>query len=136
MLGPRAAQVLRPGTAQEGAIAIEAVKRIDVLFAIEREINGLSPDERLAVRAKRSRPLVHELEIWLREQRAKLSSNNDTAKAIDYSLKRWPALTRFLADGRLCISNNAAERALRGIATMRSLCTPSSSIWEHWNFIV
>jgi transposase len=92
---------------------------MDVLFAIEREINGLSSDERLAVRAERSRPLVHELEIWLREQRAKLSSNNDTAKAIDYSLKRWPALTRFLADGRLCISNNAAERALRGIAVGR-----------------
>jgi transposase len=104
---------------KKAPIAIEVVKRMDVLFAIEREINGLSSDERLAVRAERSRPLVHELEIWLREQRAKLSSNNDTAKAIDYSLKRWPALTRFLADGRLCISNNAAERALRGIAVGR-----------------
>jgi transposase len=53
------------------------------------------------------------------EQRAKLSSKSETAKAIDYSLKRWTALTRFLADGRLCISNNAAERALRGIAVGR-----------------
>ncbi len=53
------------------------------------------------------------------EQRAKLSAKNETAKAIDYSLKRWPALTRFLDDGRLCMSNNAAERALRGIAVGR-----------------
>ena len=100
-------------------IAIEAVERIDALFAIEREINGMTPKPRLAVRAERSRPLVVELETWLRGQRAKLSSKNETAKAIDYSLKRWMALTRFLDDGRLCMSNNAAERALRGIAVGR-----------------
>jgi transposase len=104
---------------QKAPIAAEAVKRIDVLFAIEREINGLSADKRLRVRDERSRPLMAELNTWLGEQRAKLSSKNETAKAIDYSLKRWTALTRFLADGRLCISNNAAERALRGIAVGR-----------------
>ena len=104
---------------KKAPIAIEASKRIDVLFAIEREINGLSPSARLAVRAERSRPLVDELATWLREQRAKLSSKNEIAKAIDYSRKRWGALTRFLNDGRLCISNNAAERALRGIAVGR-----------------
>ena len=70
-------------------IAIEAVERIDALFAIEREINGMTPQERLAVRNERSRPLVAELETWLREQRAKLSAKNETAKAIHYSLKRW-----------------------------------------------
>ncbi|HZD27403.1 MAG TPA: IS66 family transposase, partial [Xanthobacteraceae bacterium] len=94
-------------------IAIEAVERIDALFAIEREINGMTPQERLAVRAERSRPLVAELESWLRTQRGKLSRKNETAKAIDYSLKRWTALTRFLGDGRLCMSNNAAEREIR-----------------------
>ena len=104
---------------QKAPIAAEAVKRIDALFAIEREINGLPADERLRVRDERSRPLMVELKTWLGEQRAKLSSKNETAKAIDYSLKRWTALTRFLADGRLCISNNAAERALRGIAVGR-----------------
>jgi transposase len=93
--------------------------RIDALFAIERESNGISPEQRLAVRHERSRPMIAALKTWLREQRAKLSSKNETAKAIDYSLKRWPALTRFLDDGRLCISNNAAERALRGIAVGR-----------------
>jgi transposase len=100
-------------------IAIEAVKRIDELFAIERGINGASPEGRCAVRNERSRPLLAKLETWLRDQRAKLSSKSETARAIDYSLKRWTALTRFLDDGRLCISNNAAERALRGIAVGR-----------------
>ena len=104
---------------KKAPIAIEAIKRIDALFAIEREINGLSSAQRLAVRAERGRLLLTDLEIWLRGERSRLSSQNDTAKAIDYSLKRWPALTRFLADGRLCISNNAAERALRGIAVGR-----------------
>ena len=56
---------------------------------------------------------------WLREQRRKLSSKSDTAQAIDYSLKRLPALTRFLDDGRLCMSNNAAERRLRCVAVGR-----------------
>jgi transposase len=100
-------------------IAIEAVERIDALFAIEREINGASPQQRLLARNQHSRPLVVELETWLRQQRAKLSAKNETAKAIQYSLKLWGALTRFLDDGRLCMSNNAAERALRGIAVGR-----------------
>ena len=55
----------------------------------------------------------------MREQRAKLSRGNDAAKAMDYMLKRWPSFTRFLDDGRICLSNNAAERALRGIALGR-----------------
>jgi transposase len=100
-------------------IAIEAVQRIDVLFAIEREINGLTPAQRLAVRSERSRPLVIALETWLREQRARLSGQSKVAKAIAYSLTRWAALTRFLDDGRLCMSNNAAERAIRPLAIGR-----------------
>ena len=100
-------------------IAVEAVERIDALFAIEREINGITPHERVRVRHERSRPLIVELETWLREQRAKLSAKSETAKAIDYSLKRWPAFTRFLDDGRLCMSNNAAERELRAVAVGR-----------------
>lgn len=104
---------------QKAPIAVEAVKRTDELFAIEREINGLVPEARQAERNARNRPLMLEFETWLREQRVKLSSKSETARAIDYSLKRWAALTRFLDDGRLCISNNAAERALRGIAVGR-----------------
>jgi transposase len=112
---------------QKAPIAIEAVERIDALFAIEREINGMAPQERLAVRAERSRPLVAELETWLRQQRAKLSSRSETAKAIDYSLKRWTALTRLLDDGRLCMSNNAAERAVRCVAVGRKNWTFAGS---------
>jgi transposase len=100
-------------------IASEAVARIDALFAIEREINGLAPKERVCVRKERSRPLIFELESWLCEQRARVSKNSETGKAIDYSLKRRSALTRFLDNGRLCMSNNAAERELRGIAVGR-----------------
>jgi transposase len=100
-------------------MAIEAVKRIDEVFAIERDINGLAAAHRQAVRTDRSRPLVAALEGWLRANRAKLSSKSAMANAIDYMLKRWPSFTRFLDDGRICMTNNAAERALRGIAVGR-----------------
>jgi transposase len=104
---------------QKAPIAIEAVQRIDALFAIEREINGLSASQRLAVRAERSRPLVDALAAWLRDQYARLSAKSATAKAIDYMLKRWPAFTRFLDDGTICLSNNAAERDLRPAVIIR-----------------
>lgn len=100
-------------------LALEAVRRIDALFEIERGINGETQERRRAVRQELSAPLVADLEGWMREQRAKLSRGNDVAKAMDYMLKRWSAFTRFLDDGRICLSNNAAERALRGIALGR-----------------
>jgi transposase len=106
-------------TAVISPIALEAVRRIDALFAIERGINGQSADRRRAVRQEFSAPLITGLESWFREQRARLSRGNDLARAIDYMLKRWASFTRFLDDGRLCLSNNAAERALRGIALGR-----------------
>jgi transposase len=95
-------------------LALEAVCRIDAIFAIEREINGLSAGERLAARKACVAPLVAGLDDWMRSERARLSRHADVAKAMDYMLKRWPAFTRFLDDGRICLSNNAAERALRG----------------------
>jgi transposase len=100
-------------------IAIEVVRRIDALFDIERPINGKSADERMSVRQELSKPLLEELRRYLSEQRAKLSRGHDLAKAIDYIVKRWTAFTLFLDDGRVCLSNNAAERALRGIALGR-----------------
>jgi transposase len=66
-----------------------------------------------------SRPLIAELEIWMRQQRALLSTKNDTTKAINYLFNRCAAFTRFLDDGRVCLTNNAAERALRGVAVGR-----------------
>ena len=100
-------------------LAVEAVHRIDVIFAIEREINGLAADDRRTARQKRVAPLVGELAEWMRAERRRLSRHADTAKAIDYMLKRWTSFTRFLDDGRICLTNNAAERALRGIALGR-----------------
>src|SRR5262249_34700506 len=112
---------------QKAPIAMKATKRIDALFAIEREINGLTPQQRCAVRAEQSRPLVIELEAWLREQRARVSKSSETGRAIDYSLKHWTALRRFLDDGRLCMSNNAAERELRAVAVGRKNWTFAGS---------
>jgi transposase len=100
-------------------IAIEIVRRIDALFAIERSINGQSADHRKTVRQAQSAPLVADLEAYMREQCAKLSRGHDLAKAMNYMFKRWSSFTRFLDDGRICLSNNAAERALRGIALGR-----------------
>ena len=100
-------------------LAFEAVTRIDALFDVEREINRLSAEGRLTVRAERSAPLLAELEAWLRAERARLSRHAPVAKAMDYMLKRWPGFARFLEDGRVCLTNNAAERALRGIALGR-----------------
>ena len=106
-------------TAVISPLALEVVRRIDQLFEIERAINGQSPENRRAVRQELSAPLVANLKAWMREKRAKLSRSNDVAKAMDYMLKRWIAFTRFLNDGRICLSNNAAERGVRGIALGR-----------------
>jgi transposase len=100
-------------------IALEAVKRIDPLFDIEREINGLSAAQRLLVRREKSLPLLVELENWLREQRNKLSRSSNVLKPINYMLKRWDGFARFTEDGRICTTNNAAERNLRGLALGR-----------------
>ena len=100
-------------------VAMEIVRRIDALFEIERSINGQNADQRKAVRQAQSAPLVADLQAYMREQCAKLSRGHDLAKAMNYMFKRWASFTRFLDDGRVCLSNNAAERALRGIALGR-----------------
>jgi transposase len=100
-------------------IAVEVVRRIDKLFEIERDINGKSAPERLAVRQAESRPLVDDLHAFMSAQLPRLARGHDLAKAINYMLKRWPAFTLFLEDGRVCMSNNAAERSLRGVALGR-----------------
>jgi len=100
-------------------IALDAVKRFDARFEIERQINGLSAIERVNVRQEKSKPLFDDMHEWLIKERATLSSSSDVVKAMDYMLKRWKGFARFLADGRICLTNNAAERALRGIALVR-----------------
>jgi transposase len=100
-------------------IAFAAVQKFDAIFALERAIIGKSPDERLAVRRRDVAPLVNELIEWMKRERAKLSSHSPVAKAFNYMLRRVDVFMRFLDDGRICLSNNAAERALRGIALGR-----------------
>jgi transposase len=100
-------------------IALEAVRRIDGLFDIERSINGQSAEQRLRIRKEQSASLLASLEAWLREQRSRLSNASSVAKPMDYMLRRWDRFTRFIDDGRICLTNNAAERALRGFALGR-----------------
>jgi len=100
-------------------LAHEAVRRIDLIFDAERALNGLVADKRLDLRRAHVALLVADLETWMRTERAKLSRHNEVAKAMDYMLKRWNAFARFLDDGRICLTNNAAERALRCVALGR-----------------
>jgi transposase len=74
-------------------IAAEAVRRIDRLFAVERDTAGLSAEARLAVRLEKSAPILADLEPWLRRQQGRLSRKSEVGKAIAYTTKRWEALT-------------------------------------------
>ena len=109
----------RGGPAVAAPLAAEAVRRIDAIFAAERPLNGLAADERLAARRCAIAGQVADLETWMRDERARLSRHAEVAKAMDYMLSRWTTFTRFLDDGRVCLTNNAAERALRGVALGR-----------------
>jgi transposase len=112
----------RSVTEEISPIALEAVKRIDAIFDTEREITGMSAVARRDARQRQVAPMVDDLHDWMRAERARMSKHNPVAKAINYMLDedgRWEAFTRFLDDGRICLTNNAAERALRGIALGR-----------------
>ena len=100
-------------------IALEAVLRLDALFEIERAINGRAPKERRAARQEKSKPLFDDMHAWLLRERETLSRSAEVLKPINYMLKRWSDFARFLDDGRICLSNNAAERSLRGVALGR-----------------
>jgi len=100
-------------------IAKEALERIGVLFDIERPIAGKPPDVRRQVRAQLAKPRLEELAAWLDEQLQRIPGRSELAKAIRYARSRWVALTRYIEDGRLEISNNAAENMIRPAAVGR-----------------
>ena len=100
-------------------VAAKMIDRVGELYGIEQEIRGRLPDDRRAVRQKRTRPLLDAMKPWLEQTLATLSQKSATAKAIRYVLGRWTALTRFCDDSRIEIDNNAAERALRCVAIGR-----------------
>jgi transposase len=115
----RTPQVISP-------MALEAVQRIDALFDIERTINGLPAEQRLTVRRERSAPLVAALEAWMSEERRKLSRHSEVAGAIDYMLKRWASFTRFLDDGRICLTTTPpSARCVAWHWAARPGCSPA-----------
>jgi len=105
--------------AHASPIAAAATERIAALYAIETEIRGRPPEERLQVRSTRARPLLESLHSWLEKTLSQVSRKSEIAAAIRYALSRWRALLRYSEDGRLEIDNNAAERALRAVALGR-----------------
>jgi len=100
-------------------LALEAVRRIDAVFDLERAISGADAATRLAIRQAEAAPLVADLHRWMNTERERLSRHAAVAKAMSYMLSRWLSFTRFLEDGRICLTNDAAERALRGAALGR-----------------
>ncbi|WP_348771079.1 transposase [Azospirillum sp. B21] len=109
----------RQGRTADSPLALEAVRRINALSDLERALNGKPAAERLAAHQEHGIALLAALEDWMRTERARLSRHAPVAKAMDYILTRWDGFTRFLGDGRLCLTNNAAGRNPRGIAIER-----------------
>ena len=101
-------------------IAAQALQYIARLYEIEREVKSLPADERKTIRQVRSKPLADALHQWMVLQRCQITDGSATAKALDYSLRRWAALKRFLDDGQLPIDNNWVENQIRPWALGRS----------------
>ncbi|MGG3812744.1 IS66 family transposase, partial [Methylorubrum rhodesianum] len=101
------------------ALAAEALARIGALYGIERELHGKPPDARTRERQARAKPLAAALKLWADRSLTQLPGRSELAKALRYMLARWSALTRAFDDGRIALDNNAAERALRGVALGR-----------------
>ena len=116
-------------------IAAEALRRIGELYAAEDRIRGRSAELRRMMRQELARPLVGSLKAWLEAELHRVAPRSGLADAIRYALVRWEALCRSLDDGRVELDTNTVERAIRPIATKRSLCIPSSSVCKHWKCI-
>lgn len=105
--------------ATKAPLAAEAIRRIGLLYAIEREIRGLKPEERLVARQERSAPILVDLHAWLLATLQTVSAKSSLAGAIKYTVVRWEEMTRFCRDGRIEIDNNTAERSIRAIVIGR-----------------
>lgn len=105
--------------ATKSPIAEEGLRRIQALYAVEAAIDGQPPERRREERQARSKPLLDALHAWMLAQRRRLSGKSALGKALQYALRRWDALARYVEDGRLSIDNNLSERLLRGVAVTR-----------------
>ncbi len=106
-------------TANQSQIAVQALEQIGQLYEIERQVQNMPTDERLRIRQQQSRSIVDKLKSWLADNRTKVPEGSATAKAIDYSLRRWQALTVFVDDAQVPIDNNWVENQMRPIALGR-----------------
>jgi transposase len=115
-------------------IASEALERIAALYQIEKDIRGRGADERRAIRRENSRPIIDDLEAWLRGKLDCVSQKSKLAEAIRYALSRWVGLSRFIKDGRIEIDPNVVERSIRPIALNRknALFAGSDGGGAHW----
>ncbi len=105
--------------ANKSQIAQQALMQIGQIYNIEREWEDASDTERLVARQQQTQPVIERLHVWLIEHRSKVPDGSATAKAIDYSLRRWQALTRFLSDGQIPVDNNWVENQIRPVALGR-----------------
>ena len=105
--------------ANKSQIAEQALVQIGQLYEVERQVANVDGPERLRMRQQHSRPIADKLHAWLSEHRSKVPEGSATARAIDYSLRRWQALTRFLDNGQLPIDNNWIENQMRPVALGR-----------------
>lgn len=106
--------------AAKSQLAQQAVQYMSQLYEIERQVKDLTTDARRQTRQEQAKPVADALHAWMRAQRERVPDGSATAKALDYSLKRWVALTRYLDDGQLPIDNNWIENQIRPIAIGRS----------------
>ena len=105
--------------ANQSRLAQQALDSIGELYAIEREAKMIGPEERWRLRQQRAKPIALVLHAWLVAQRLRVPDGSGTAKALDYSLKRWVALTRYVDDGAVPIDNNHIEQQIRPVALGR-----------------
>ena len=104
----------------KSTLAEEALKLFGLLYDVEREVRDLDAEQRRRLRQLKAKPVADTLHAWLLAQRQKVPDGSATAKAIDYSLGRWVALTRYLDDGALPADNNRVENLIRPIALGRA----------------
>jgi transposase len=105
--------------AKSSTRAHEVLEPIAQLYRIEEDAKGLDPPQRQAYRQQHAVPILERIRIWMTELRPRVTDGTGLARAIDYTHKRWAALTRYVDDGRYCIDNNRCENAIRPIALGR-----------------